>query len=165
MIIITLLLVIINACKEAPTREELLTQKKGWKLTAITCDPPYEMEEGHLITNLFNYRMRDCELDDIIFFLKDKSQILDPGKKLCDSYPLVSSGNWDLLDNDQKLKFYFLNYPEPFVGSILILDKKTLRLTIVFNEEDGTKLAKISRSAVNSKTIKSYILTLTYTKP
>ena len=148
------------------TKEELLTQEKGWKITSATSDPPYELGDGTSTSNLFNGYFYDCELDDIIFFLKDKTQFLDPGKKLCDNYPSGNLGNWDLLDNEQKLQFHFLDIEGLFEATILILDKTTLKLSLAMEEDDGMKTSPKYRGVRgDSKTVKNYVFTLTYTKP
>ena len=152
--------------KKVQTKEDLLTQEKGWGLTAATCDPPFELEEDNQITNLFDGFFWDCELDDILFFLKNKSQVLNYGKYLCDDelYPSGTElflGNWDWID-DSHLLFYvpvFFNAP-PLTATILTLDDKTLKLKFSFDADDGIN----DRGSKDSKTIREYTFTFTYTK-
>jgi hypothetical protein len=155
------------ACdKTEKTTEEYLTQTKGWTLTAGTCDPAYELWSGGKITNLFDGFIQACELDDIIYFQENKSQVLNFGKVRCDWDPdgkEVSLGNWNLIDNSH-LKFYFPAYEEPLEAVILKIDDETLKLQFNFDEDDGEEPAKFSRGPKDPKTVRNYTFTLTYSK-
>ena len=141
------------------TKTELLTQAKGWELIEATCTPEYELESGAIITNLFDGYFWDCELDDIMFFMVNKSQILKYGKDLCDEQEGTeeSLGNWTLVD-DTHLKMYLPAYPEELEAIILKLDAETLKVQVLdINEpdENPTKLARNAKDRV-------FTFTLTY---
>jgi len=153
-----------------PTPEELLTQEKGWQLTAGTCDPPFELGNGDLVSNLFEGFLYDCELDDIIFFYKNYTQYLNYGKNLCDweSGIGINLGNWRIREDEGVLEFqlsYFFNEDDTFAkleGRIVILNENTLKLDIPITFDDGAKLAK--RGLMVSRSTKDYVFTLTYSK-
>jgi hypothetical protein len=154
-----------------PTPEELITQDKGWFLTAATSTPAFEMMDGDLIENLFDGFFWDCELDDIMFFKKDGIQILNFGKNLCEDQigKEMALGYWKIKDRTI-LEFqlpYFLDENGIFYrlqGEILILDQNTLQIRLPLAFDDGTKMAKRGFVSLSAKTIKSYDFTLTYTK-
>jgi hypothetical protein len=155
-----------------PTPEELLTQDKGWQLTAGTCNPPYESIDGKLISNLFEGFLYDCELDDIVFFYKNYSQYLNYGKILCDweSGIGINLGKWRIRESENVLEFqlsYFLETDDTFAkleGTIVVLDENTLKLDIPITFDDGTKLAKRGLMSLGTKATKDYVFTLTYSK-
>ena len=154
--------------KKVETKEDLLTQENGWKLTAATSDPAYESHSKYKIYDLFDGFFFDCELDDILFFLKNKSQVLNYGKYLCDDYypsgTQLSLGNWNLID-DNHLLFYvpvFFDFT-PFTATILTLDEKTLKLQFSLDIEDWIE-APNARASKGSNTITRYTFTFTYTK-
>ena len=157
------------ACEKDPekkTTEEMLTQEKGWTLTAGTSNPEYELLSGGKISNLFDGYVQSCELDDIIFFKENKSEILNFGKVRCDWDPdgkEVSLGNWNLID-DSHLKFYFPAYEELLEAVILVIDDNTLKLQFNFDEDDGDDPAKFARGPKDPKTVRNYTFTLTYSK-
>jgi len=153
-----------------PTKEELLTQKKGWKLTAATSDPAYLLDKEGVdvpITNLFDGYIYKDELDDIIYFKENKSEILNYGKdgSTCDGkYKGTerSLGNWEL-PNDNLLKFYFPAYDELLSAVVLTLDESTLKVSVKIAEDDEIVASPTYRGSKNaSKTVRDYVFTLTY---
>ena len=152
--------------------EELLTQEKGWMLTAATCDPAFEMFDGSLIENLFDGFLYDCELDDIIFFYKNYAQYLNYGKFRCEweIETGIKLGNWKIKEDENVLEFqlpYFYDEYDNFArlqGKIVNLDNNTLKLIVPIVFDDGTKLTKRGFIPSSTKTIKEYEFTLTYTK-
>ena len=149
------------------TPEELLSQEKGWQLTAGTCDPPYELGDGSPISNLFEGFLYDCELDDIIFFYKNYTQYLNFGKTLCEweSGIGINLGNWKIRESENVLEFqlpYFLDDVR-VEGSIVVLDENTLKLDVPITIDYGKKLTKREVMLSSTKTI-NYVFTLTYSK-
>ena len=153
-----------------PTRAELLTQPNGWQLTAGTSDPAYQLELGVPITNLFDGFVAECELDDILYFNQNGSEILSFGKDEktypCEEEQTIkekSLGNWALTEEDTKLKFYFPAYEEQVTATIISLNETTLKLSLAISEDDGVEASPLYRGIRGSKTIRDYVFTLTYT--
>ena len=145
-----------------PTKTELLTQAKGWELIEATCKPDYELLSGGFISNLFDGYFFDCELDDIMFFNVNGSQVLNYGKDICDDQEGTeeSLGNWTLVD-DTHVKLFLPAYPGYELEAVILkLDAETLKIQIVdLQEDDGINPAKNIRGA---KTVRTYTFTLTY---
>jgi hypothetical protein len=154
------------------TKEDLLSQEKGWKLIAGTCEPPYESWDGTLSSDLFEVFLFDCERDDIIFFYKNHTQYLNYGKFLCDweSGTGVNLGYWSIKEDENLLDFYlsyFLDENDNFArleGKIIVLDDNTLKLDIPLVFDDGSKLAKRGLISSDAKAVIDYVFTLTYRK-
>lgn len=140
------------------TREDLLTQEKGWILTAATSSPCYDLSLGDCISNLFDGYFMDCELDDVIYFRKNKLQILSPGKDKktynsgifgCKEATEKTLGSWNLIGNDN-LEFFFPSLSDFELDvKILSIDGNTLKLSLPFYDDYMDK---------------NYVFTLTYTK-
>jgi hypothetical protein len=162
--------ILFTACPVVEkTPEEMLTQSKGWTLTAATSDPAYLLDKDGMdvpITNLFDGFIYDDELDDIIYFKTNKSQILDYGKdgSTCNGEYTGkerSLGNWELV-TDKLLKFYFPAYEELLEAVVLTLNDNTLKLSVKIAEDDGKEKTLPYRGVTGRKTIRDYIFTLTY---
>ncbi|MCL1849934.1 MAG: hypothetical protein FWF70_00765 [Bacteroidetes bacterium] len=166
-----LIAVLFTACPvQEQTKEEMLKQSKGWKLTAATSDPAYLLlkEDGTEvpITSLFDGFMYDDELDDIIYFKENKSEILNYGKdkSTCNGkFTGIerSLGNWDLV-TDTRLKFYFPAYEELLEAVVLALDESTLKVSVKIAEDDGEAKVLPYRGVTGTKTVRNYVFTLTY---
>jgi hypothetical protein len=164
--------ILFTACpKPLLTTEEMLIQKKGWTLTAATSDPAYLLDKDGMdipITNLFDGYIYSDEIDDIIYFKENKSEILNYGKDKSTCNGLFtgterSLGNWELV-TDKLLKFYFPAYEELLEAVVLDISEETLKLSVKINEDDGVGAAKglPYRGAKGAKTIRPYTFTLTY---
>lgn len=144
-------------------KTEYLTTNRGWKITTATSNPPYELEIGAPITNLFNGFISDCEVDDLLHFRTNGSQVLDPGRdretyvnRNCQSSGEVSLGNWNLSENTRTLQFYLPYYRGYLLdATVLTLNENTLTLSVPIREDDEENPAKA---------IRNYTFTLTYTR-
>jgi hypothetical protein len=142
----------------APTPERLLTQSNGWILTAGIVDPPFDGSNN----DLFDGFLYDCELDDIIYFKLNKTQILQYGEELCDWQTDEEEilGNWSL-SNNESLSYYFLDFGDPVNATILTLNATTLGL--VFQVKyDWKKSANNPRWNSTAKT--DQVFTIIYSK-
>ena len=64
-----MLLVSFSACTGNETYADLLTQKKGWVLSTATSNPPYEMQDHSLVSDLMTEGyLLDYENEYIITF-------------------------------------------------------------------------------------------------
>ena len=156
------------------TKEELLTQTKGWVLSAATSEPPYIMladegEEPEHLRNLINGYFFPYELDDIYFYETSGALKVDPGT-------LLPKEDEDEIGYDkvQTLGTWVLNYPKLTtkvpsfydknsdgtwamdVATITELNETTLTYTYTFNaaKKKGSK----------AKADEIYTFTLTFTK-
>jgi hypothetical protein len=123
-----------------PIVEELLTQENGWELGLWLCEPPIIME-GTLLYNIFNM-LDKCYLDDIIYFKKDKTQVLNYGSNLFPGQTgtEVVLGNWELTDYGQSLYYYLLDSKERVPATIQLINESTLLLSIFFTYEEVAKM-------------------------
>jgi hypothetical protein len=136
---------------QEPTKEELLTQTKGWILTEATSEPPYIMlaEEGeepeHLRDLLKGYFL-DFEMDDIYFYAADGGLKVDPGKKLPSVEDLANGLGYDKVTT---LGTWNMTYPKLLTKVPSFYDKNT----------DGSwVLDEVTITTLNEST-----LTYTYT--
>jgi len=139
--------------------EDLLTQPNGWQLTAATF-----AFEGY-VYDIFDDFM-ECEKDDITYFKKDKTIILNYGKILCEWQTGIEEvlGNWELFYNNQSLLLYqyYTDWEEGFNATVLQLNESTLKLKFIITFDDY-KSAKSSRWKNFIKTTTSEIFEITYT--
>ena len=162
----------LNVSVLQPTNEELITQEKGWILYTATSIPAYESYGGIVSENLFISFFYECELDDIMYYKKNKSQILNFGKMLCegDEEKEIYLGNWRFLQGETALEFYlpyFFDADGTFYkleGKIAVLDENTLQIRLPLMFDDGTKMAKRVLAQKDTKAVKEYEFTLTYKK-
>ena len=145
------------SCNPEPTKKELLTTDKGWNLTKATCNPPYQLEAGVDISDLFDGFIRDYEKDDIMFFKPDGAQYLDYGKvkSATQTEKGETLGKWTLNEEGTELKFYLPYYDELVTGIITVLNETNLTVGVKINEDDGPN---------PTKTVRKYDFTLTYTR-
>ena len=156
-----------------PTKEELLTQSKGWILTAATSNPPYEMENGDKYADLFNKGyFFDYELDDVYFYETTNALKVDPGNKKPTQEDLDKGLGYDKVTT---LGVWTLDYPKLTTkvpsfydkdeNGIWVMDKvniteltaNTLTYTFTWKEADKKKNIK-------AKGDTEYTFTLTFSK-
>jgi len=162
-----------TACdKPEPTKEELLTQTKGWILTAGTSEPPYIMqgEDGepteHL-RDLFKGYFFDYELDDVYFYDKTGALRVDPGK-------LKPGEDEDGFTKVTTLGTWVLNYPSLLtkVPSFYDKDEETgawiMDQVTIIELSETTLIYKYTFNAAkkkkNAKAGEIYTFTLTFSK-
>ena len=155
----------VTSCKEDPkTGAECLTgAKNGWKLTTAVADPAYPLEVGAPVTNLLQGFVKDCELDDILYFQTTKVLMLNPGKDKktvvdlgeesgfgCGTATEISLGNWELNGDEKSFSSFYLPYFDEKMtnNTIIELTETTLIVSVTFKDTDS----------------KNYTFTLTYTK-
>jgi len=168
-----------TSCEDSQkTREELLTQKKGWELQTATSFPKYTNFDGESSEDLTQVFFLECELDDILEFNTDKSSFMNFGKLVCEgeTEKKVSLGNWKLKDNDQVLEFhlpYFFDANDNFAlleAKVQVLDENTLtlRIPITFEEPAPEKSFSLRESRrikphnASTKSEPQYQFTFTY---
>jgi hypothetical protein len=153
------------------TKEDLLTQEKGWELYTATSNPAYTNSIGITSENLVVSFFYACELDDILYFNKNKSSILNFGKLICDDQigKEVSLGNWKF-QGEEVLEFhlpYFFDCDDNFAlieAKVVVLDENTLRLEVPLTFSDGGKAAKRGLISTGAKATENYVFTFTYKK-
>ena len=141
--------VVFTACKPELTLDEMLTNKKGWKLVEATSAPAYELSNGSKINSLFDGYLEAWELDDILFFKEDGALTIDPGKVLPPEgksgwTTAKTIGTWAWQDDTTKIRMQIpFWYPateggvrEPDVLNKNFLDKETLKLSLTFTEDE-----------------------------
>ena len=167
-----------SACETPePTKEELLTQKKGWTMLTATSIPAYEnLKTGVINENLFVSFFYPCELDDILYFNTDKSSFMNFGKLICEGEEgdKVSLGNWKFIKNDEVLEFhlpFLFDENDNFAlleGKIVVLDENTLQLRIPVTFEDNpakssNRMGRVVKTLpANSKVDPQYQFTINY---
>jgi len=159
------------AAPYVPTKEDLITQENGWLLTAATSFPAFVNWMGISSENLFVSFFYECELDDILYFKKNYSQIINSGKMLCEPAQAkeISLGNWRIIKDEEVLEFqlpYFFTEDDYFVrleAKIMVLNDNTLILRLPLMFDDGLKIGKRVFTS-QTKTNTCYEFTLTYTK-
>jgi hypothetical protein len=154
----------VTSCKKDEEKtgyDYLVEAKHGWKLTTATSNPAYKLEAGASITNLFQGFIKDCEVDDIMYFNTDKSQKLNPGKDkqtnvltdgkwACNDASETTLGTWALAEGEKSFTSFHLPYFDEnmAVNTIISLDENTLIVSIPVQDDEGNNV----------------VMTLTYTK-
>lgn len=124
------------------TDEALLTQEKGWVLSAATSSPAYALSDGSFATDLMkDGYLYECELDDILYFYANRGLAINPGANLCDETDAEFASTWKLT-SDENGKF--LEYQIPFfdddeleVAEVLALSADELRVKYTFTDEES----------------------------
>ena len=144
-----LFLVSFVGCNGGQTYTEMLTQKKGWVLSSATSNPPYEMSDQSLVSDLMTEGyLYDFENDYIIIFNEDGTEYVKPGKTVApegteDAYTAETFiGNWRF-DNEILPTLLYMQVPffydeEIEVCKILTLTKDELKLSCTINDDDPT---------------------------
>ncbi|MCL2167520.1 MAG: hypothetical protein FWH59_00140 [Lentimicrobiaceae bacterium] len=143
------------------TKEEMLTQKKGWILNQATCSPDYQLNNDEWCdTDLLNGGFFfDCEKDDIFYFKDDKSFVMSYEKEKCDwneAGKEENMGRWEFQENETWVQFYMGAYYDDenneyfkLRGIIKELDKETLRLEVPINEDYPVAKSRMLRGEVH----------------
>jgi len=165
-----------TACEvPEPTKEELLTQKKGWEMFAGTSSPAYTNAEDKTSENLFEVWFYDYDDDDILFF-NTGGAIVNFGKKLEPGTTAKEKnlGEWRLAENDILTFYlpYFVDNDDLMVrleAKVIVLDEYTLQLRIPIGDIDNdpakSKSSKRGRIVVRNADTKAdpkYQFTITY---
>jgi hypothetical protein len=150
---------IFVACTKELTDEEMLTQTKGWILTAATSEPPYIMlsedgEEPEHLRDLMKGYFYDYELDDVYYYDENYALRVDPGKKLPpsgkDGYTAVTTlGSWVLNGKSLTTKVPSFYDKDPVTGTWIMdkvkitnLTKDELTYTFTWDAAAKKKIAK-----------------------
>lgn len=128
------------------TNAELLTgATNGWVLASATSEPGYELASGKIATDLINDGyLYESEVDEIITFKEDGTQIIDPGKNVDPTY----------------------GYQTPVTAAWnLSLDQSTLNMQIPFfyNDDNTSYNAQVENCRIVSLTNKEMVLAYTFT--
>ena len=169
MAICALVAVGFTSCNQTEsTKEEMLTQKKGWVLTAATSEPPYQMLSGDKYADIFNKGyFADYELDDVYYYDAEGGALrVDAGKKVPSADEVgytgvLTLGVWTL--NYPTLKTKVPSFYDKKDGVWVMDDVKILELT------EETLKYEYTWNAAKKKGAKAdgdeiYTFTLTFSK-
>jgi len=157
------------------TKEEMLTQKKGWEMFTATSSPAYTNLDGVTSENLFVSYFEACELDDILYF-RTGGATLNFGKNICDweTGKEKNLGEWRLAENDILTFYlpYFVDNDDLMVrleAKVIVIDETTLQLRIPIADIDNNpakanslKRGRIIVPHANAKVDPKYQFTITY---
>lgn len=127
---------------------DLLTRPRGWKLSAATSSPAYQMADGSFVSDLmYEGYLYSCELDDIITFNADGSMLISPGTVFCEDfgyqYDVLSTWHFNA-DNTClyfQIPFFYNEYYNSYdaemeCANIISLNDHELKLAFAFNDDD-----------------------------
>lgn len=135
---------LFSACVDPEvTDEALLTQSKGWVLSAGTSSPAYALSDGSFATDLIkDGYLYDCEVDDILYFHANGGLAINPGANVCEETPADEYASIWTLTSDENGKF--LKFQIPFfyddeleVAEVLALSAEELRVKYTFTDEES----------------------------
>jgi hypothetical protein len=144
----------VTSCKKDEDKtgsDYLIEAKNGWKLTSAISTPAYVSNSGTKITDLIKGGfLQDCEVDDIMYFKENGSQLINPGKDKkttnpedpdfnCAEMGEKSLGNWKLADDDKSFTSFFIPYFEENYGKlgltqVVTLDENNLTVNVKIND-------------------------------
>ena len=138
-----------------------LTNPKGWVLESAVSSPAYEMIDGTYVSNLItDGYLYDWEVDDILVFTQDGTQIIKPGSILPPDGSWGYStetvvGNWHF-DNAEAPSKLYMHIPFFYNDNveecrILALSEDQLRIRFTVNLFDDA-----------GSIVSSYVFTLMY---
>ena len=137
VVVVALATVVFTSCKDDPTKEELLTDKKGWKLSSAVTNPAYTNSKGVTSVDLLECWFAACELKDVLYFKTDKATSLTSG---CDGTK-ETTGTWEFLKDETQLRFrlhYFEDdTPVYDVVTIKELSEDTFKYDFTWKDDDG----------------------------
>ncbi len=130
-------IMVFSSCKKEKTMTELLTQEKGWVMSAATSTPYWTLLDQTQITDLLNGGyFFDCEKDDIITFKSDNYEYLAPGKTVCEGEPAqeTSLGKWTLDEKAKTLEMQLPCFGDDAIETVKVeeLTKETLKISYTF---------------------------------
>lgn len=135
---------IFSACDPIePTDTDLLTQTKGWKLSAATSSPAYEFSDGTFASDLIkDGYLYDCELDDIIYFRANGGMDINLGEVCEEDGAAEYASQWTLKEENGKktLEFDIPFFHDPDVreyADVLELTKEQLRVKFTFSDDEA----------------------------
>lgn len=124
------------------TDEALLTQSKGWVLSAGTSSPAYALSDGSFATDLIkDGYLYDCEVDDILYFHANGGLAINPGANLCEETDDEYDSTWTLTSNENgkflefQIPFFYDNELE--VAEVLALSAEELRVKYTFTDDES----------------------------
>lgn len=124
------------------TDEALLTQSKGWVLSAGTSSPAYALSDGSFATDLIkDGYLYDCEVDDILYFHANGDLAINPGANLCEETDDEYASTWTLTSNENgkflefQIPFFYDNELE--VAEVLALSAEELRVKYTFTDDES----------------------------
>lgn len=124
------------------TDEALLTQSKGWVLSAASSSPSYALSDGSFATDLINDGyLYDCEVDDILYFYANGDLAINPGANLCEETDDEYASTWTLTSDENgkflefQIPFFYDNELE--VAEVLALSAEELRVKYTFTDDES----------------------------
>jgi hypothetical protein len=148
LMIVAICAVTLTACpKEEKTTKDYLTgAKNGWVITKGTFDHTYVTTTGDPVNDLIEDEyLLECELDDIMTFLENGSQTINPGKNTCDDfgYQKEVAATWSLTGKTLtcQLPFFYNDAEtsfdaEPEVLTVVSIDDKEMVLRGTYKVEE-----------------------------
>lgn len=136
-----------SACNPTvKTNAELLTgATNGWVLASATSEPGYELASGKIATDLINDGyLYESELDEIITFKEDGTQLIDPGKNIDPTfgYQTPVTAQWSL-NLDQTVLF--------------------MQVPFFYNDDYTSYNAQVENCQIVSLTNKELVVNYTFT--
>lgn len=133
-------LVILRAssCSKDDARPEQTRSKLivgTWKATGFTASPAYDYDNNGTVESDIYAIEPACDKDNLLKFADGNVFQIDEGAAKCDANtPQVMTDTWSLFASDTKLK------AGPDTGTILQLDRATLKLSSVFPDNSGRSI-------------------------
>lgn len=121
------------------TNTDKLCIPQGWVMESATVSPAIQMLNGSWVTNLMNGWLYNYELDDIIKFFPNGTQIINGGTIVPEPGELFQAQDyaytWSFNNDETKLNmqvpFFYDNDIEQ--GSILELNENKLKISFTFS--------------------------------
>lgn len=146
--VVAMFLISFSGCNQDQSYTDLLIQKKGWVLSSATSNPPYQMEDQSLVSDLMTEGyLYDFENEYVITFNEDGTEYVKPGKTVApedfdgDAYRAETQiGNWRF-DNDLIPSLLYMQVPffydeDVEVCKLLSLTKDELKVSCTINDDD-----------------------------
>lgn len=112
-IVFFILITLFSSCKEDAfkSNEELLATG-SWKLQSIIAEPPYALDDGTLVTDMYTLEP-DCALDNTITYTEEGTYYRSEGTTVCSwAEPISEPGYWRIETRDGE-KMIEYDYDEP----------------------------------------------------
>mgnify|MGYP006995651492 FL=1 len=149
--LLTLIVVIMmSSCKkddETKTDVEYLSVG-NWKTTACTVNPGIEMEDGTIITDIYNSTragigIPECSKDNLNSFIIDGEYIVDEGAMKCEpDDPQTISGTWILSVDGKTITITYDGIV--VVLTLISINDSTLVVSFPFYEDTDSPTATMT---------------------
>ena len=144
-----------------PTLTECLTgAKKGWTIEKATVDHTFTMLSGKTVEDLVgDGYLYDCEKDEIIKFLDNGSQTINPGKSTCEfGYQKEVATTYEVSSDDKTLTCHIPFYYNEDETSFHAIPQECV--VVSFSEKE--LVLRCNFFVDNITTKEKFVLTMTY---